>query len=216
MALLDVILPPACGACGRMGRLLCDRCRRDLRAPTPAGDRFFAPDAGVVIGDALELALAAFAYDNVLRRLLQRLKYFGAARVARPLAEAAAPALANLLRISGRAALVPVPVHVVRERERGYNQAELLTRELGAILRLPTADLLVRPHATTKQHRLDRAGRLRNLRDAFVMRASARPPPTVIVVDDILTTSATLEACASVLREAGVLHVYGFAIGREV
>jgi ComF family protein len=216
MALLDLLLPPACGACGRMGRLLCDRCRRDLRAPTPAGDRFFAPDAGVLIGEALELALAAFAYENVLRRLLQRLKYIGAARVAQPLAEAAAPALKALLSISGPGELVPVPVHIVRRRERGYNQAELLARELAARARQPWLDLLERPHATTKQHRLDRAGRLRNLRGAFVMRANARPPPTVIVVDDILTTSATLEACASVLREAGVLHVYGFAIGREV
>jgi predicted amidophosphoribosyltransferase len=104
----------------------------------------------------------------------------------------------------------------VRRRERGYNQAELLARELAGHARQPWLDLLERPHATIKQHRLDRAGRLRNLRGAFVMRANARPPPTVIVVDDILTTSATLEACASVLREAGVLHVYGFAIGREV
>jgi ComF family protein len=216
MALLDIVLPPACGACGRMGRLLCDRCRSDLRPPTPAGDRFFAPDAGVLIGEALELALAAFAYENVLRRLLQRLKYIGAARVAQPLAEAAAPALKALLSLSGPGVLVPVPVHIVRRRERGYNQAELLARELAARARQPWLDLLERPHATTKQHRLDRAGRLRNLRGAFVMRANARPPPTVIVVDDILTTSATLEACASVLREAGVLHVYGFAIGREV
>lgn len=216
MALLDLVLPPACAACGRMGRLLCDRCKSGLRPPTPIGDRFFAADAGVVIGDALELALAAFAYENLLRRLLQRLKYIGAARVAQPLAEAAAPAMKALLCITGPAALVPVPVHVVRQRERGYNQAELLARELAARVRQPWCDLLARPHATTKQHRLDRAGRLRNLRGAFVMRPNARPPPAVIVVDDILTTSATLEACASVLREAGVLHVYGFAIAREV
>ena len=216
MALLDIVLPPACAACGRIGGLLCGGCRASLRPPARPDDRFYAADAGVVIGDALELALAAFAYEHVLRRLLQRLKYIGAARVAAPLAEAAAPSLQALLRLTGPAALVPVPVHVVRQRERGYNQAERLAIELGRRTRMPTVDLLARPHATVKQHRLDRAGRLRNLRGAFIMRGHARPPPTVIVVDDILTTSATLEACASVLREAGVLHVYGFAIGREV
>ncbi|HEX5396045.1 MAG TPA: ComF family protein [Candidatus Limnocylindria bacterium] len=216
MALLDLVLPPACGSCGRVGRLLCDRCRAELRAPTAAADRFHAPDAGVVLGDALELALAAFAYEGVLRRALQRLKYIGAARMARPLAEAAAPVLRRLITLGGPALLVPVPVHVARQRERGYNQALLLATELGRLTGLAVDDLLRRPHATAKQHRLDRAGRLRNLRGAFVIRSDARPPPAVIVVDDILTTSATLEACASVLREAGVLHAYGFAIGREV
>lgn len=216
MALLDLVLPPACGSCGRVGRLLCERCRSQLRAPTSDADRFQAADASVVLGDALVLALAAFAYEGVLRRALQRLKYIGAARMARPLAEAAAPVLRHLTRISGPAVLVPVPVHLARQRERGYNQALLLATELGRLTGLAVDDLMLRPHATTKQHRLDRAGRLRNLRGAFVIRNDARPPPVVIVVDDILTTSATLEACASVLREAGVLNVHGFAIGREV
>lgn len=216
MALLDLVLPPACGSCGRLGRLLCNACRSQLRAPTASIDRFQTADAGVVIGEALELALAAFAYEGVLRRALQRLKYSGAARMARPLSEAAAPVLRRLAHIGGPAVLVPVPVHAVRQRERGYNQALLLAAELGRLTSLPIADLLVRPRATTKQHRLDRAGRLRNLRGAFAIRQNARPPPAVIVIDDILTTSATLEACASVLREAGVMHVHGFAIAREV
>ena len=216
MALLDLVLPPACGSCGRLGRLLCVACTAQLRPPTAAADRFLAPDAGVVVGDALELALAAFAYEGALRRALQRLKYVGASRMARPLAEAAAPILRRLVVISGSPALVPVPVHAERRRERGYNQAELLARELARLTSLSMRDLLARRQATTMQHRLDRAGRLRNLRGAFAVRHEARPPPVVILIDDILTTSATLEACASVLRLAGTLHVYGFAIAREV
>ena len=136
--------------------------------------------------------------------------------MARPLAEAAAPILRRLVVISGSPALVPVPVHAERRRERGYNQAELLALELARLTSLSMRDLLARRQATTMQHRLDRAGRLRNLRDAFAVRHEARPPPVVILIDDILTTSATLEACASVLRLAGTLHVYGFAIAREV
>ncbi len=216
MALLDLLLPPACAGCGRSGDLVCARCLRRLRPPADPVDRFYAADAGTLIGDALALALAAFAYEPTLRRILQRLKYMGASRLARPLADAAAPALRTLLRLSGPALLIPVPVHVERQRERGYNQAELLARELARCTSTRAGTLLVRQVATTKQHRLDRAGRLRNLRGAFAVNAAARPPPTVIVVDDILTTSATLETCASVLREAGVMHVYGFAIGREV
>ena len=216
MALLDLLLPPACAGCGRAGDLVCKTCLRRLRAPAAPADRFYAPDAGMVIGDALALAVAAFAYEPTLRRILQRLKYMGGSRLAKPLADAATPALRTLLALSGPATLVPVPVHVERQRERGYNQAELLARELARGTSSSVATLLARTMATTKQHRLDRAGRLRNLRGAFAVNAAARPPPSVIVVDDILTTSATLETCASVLQGAGVMHVYGFAIGREV
>lgn len=215
MSLLDLLLPPACSGCGRSGAVLCRGCLGRLRPPSDPDDRFFAADAGVVIGDELELAVAAFAYEGVLRRALQQLKYGGGRRVAKPLAVAALLALGPLLAISGRAPLVPIPVHVARERERGYNQASLLAVELGRAGHLPVTELLARRRPTTKQHRLDRAGRLRNLRGAFSVTV-ARPPPTVILIDDILTTSATLEACASVLREAGTRHVYGFCIGREV
>ena len=79
-----------------------------------------------------------------------------------------------------------------------------------------TAPLLVRVRPTTKQHRLNRTARLANLRGAFSVAPGPRVPATVIIVDDIITTTATLEACASVLRIAGADAVYGFAIVREV
>ena len=113
--------------------------------------------------------------------------------------------------------LVPVPVHRERLRERGYNQAELIARAMGSAVGLPVIDRLERVRPTTKQHRLDRAARLANLRAAFSVRAAATSmPAAVIVVDDIVTTTATLEACASVLRSAGVREVYGFAVAREI
>ncbi len=74
--------------------------------------------------------------------------------------------------------------------------------------------VLERALPTTKQHRLNRSARLANLRGAF--RASGAVPLTAILVDDIITTTATLEACASVLRQAGCSAVYGFSLAREV
>jgi ComF family protein len=216
VGLLDLVLPSACAACGRYGPALCGTCLATFRPATRPEDRFLAPDPGVVIGEALEVGLAAFAYEGALRRALQRLKYGGASRLAVPLAGAAAPSLERLCQIVGRAPLVPVPVHCDRLRERGYNQAALLATALGRRLRLPVLDLLQRSRATVKQHRLDRAGRLRNLRDAFSMAPGGRAPPVVIVVDDILTTSATLESCARVLHAAGTARVGGLVIGREV
>jgi ComF family protein len=216
MGLFDLVLPPACAGCGRYGDLLCHRCGCALRPPGDASDRFLAADPGVVVGEALDAAVAAFAYEGPLRRALAALKYGGAARVAAALADRACDALTTLTGMATDAALVPVPVHDERLRERGYNQATLLSRALGSRLRIPVADVLVRERATTQQHRLDRAARLRNLREAFAIRPGARPPPVAILVDDILTTSATLEACAAVLRDAGTSRVLGFAVAREV
>ena len=173
-----------------------------------------APDAGIVVGEALVLAMAAFAYDGPTRRALAALKYTGVSRLAPILTTRAAPSLRELLAITGPAALVPVPVHRDRLRERGYNQAALLAKALGRAAGRPVDELLARSRPTTKQHRLNRSARLKNLRGAFV--ATGRPPATVILIDDIITTTATLEACASVLQERGAEAVYGFAIAREI
>lgn len=175
-----------------------------------------APDAAVVLGDALLLGIAAFAYAGPMRRALAALKYAGAARLAPILADAALPALETLARVSGAVTLVPVPVHEERRRERGYDQAELIARALARASGAPCERVLERIRPTTKQHRLDRAGRLANLRHAFRVRPGVPVAQTVIVVDDIVTTTATLEACASVLRDAGCDRVYGFALAREV
>lgn len=214
-ALLDLLLPPACASCGTAGALLCGRCFGTFEPPFQPQDRFVARDGGVVIGDHLALAIAAFAYAGPVRRALAALKYKRIPRLARPLADAATPALHTVRAISGPAALVPVPVHLDRLRERGYDQAELIARALGRAAQMPVATPLVRLRPTAKQHRLDRAARLANLRDAFRIVAPSIPP-VVILVDDIITTTATLEVCAAALRQAGATAVYGVAIAREV
>ena len=188
-------------------------------------DQFLAPDPSLVVGDALILGLAAFAHRDAAQRILRRLKYGGGRRLAGPLAEMALPALRRLLAVTGPATLVPVPLHRSRQRDRGYNQAALLAIELARRADLTVWPALVRRRATQRQHGLDRATRLRNLRQAMAM--SAVPPPegieagvpgvrAVVLVDDILTTGATLEACAVILRAAGIEAVYGFAVAREV
>jgi predicted amidophosphoribosyltransferase len=111
----------------------------------------------------------------------------------------------------------------VRQRDRGYNQADLLATALARSTRLGVWPALVRRRPTERQHGLDRMTRLRNLRHAMAFRAPAPTPAgdgslpsSVILLDDVLTTGATFEACAVILREAGIETVYGFAIAREV
>jgi len=216
MSLLELLLPPACVGCGSRGALLCAGCTAGLRPPSRAEDRFVAADAGVVFGGHLALGVGAFAYAGPVRRALAQLKYSGAARVTPELARGCLPAFSSLLAVSGPAVLTPVPVHRERERARGYNQAGLIARDLGGMTGLPVRDLLVRARSTTRQHRLDRPGRLKNLRGAIGMAEAVAVPEVVIVVDDIITTSATLDACAATLLDAGARDVYGFAVAREV
>jgi ComF family protein len=216
VALLDLLMSPACAACGRSGTLLCPRCLGGLERPSLPADRFLAPDAAAAVGESLSFALAAFAHEGPARRALAALKYTAVSRMAPILARAAEPEMRSLMALTGPATLVPVPVHVERRRVRGYNQAELLARQLARLVELPVSDSLVRARPTTKQHRLNRAARLQNLRGAFAIRTGARAPQIAILVDDIITTTATLEACASVLLAAGCSAAYGFAVAREV
>ena len=221
VALIDVLLPPACAGCGGYGSLLCGTCRDALDPPADDEDAFLAPDAGTVLGQHFVLAIAAFSHRGVAQRALRRLKYGDARRASGPLARAALPAFRRLSAVSGPAALVPVPLHPERLRLRGYNQAALLAAELARCSGARVWPGLRRARPTERQHGLDRAARLRNLSGAFRveqrwMAASRNPPDTAILVDDILTTSATMEACAAVLAGAGIGSVYGFAIAREV
>lgn len=213
-SLLDVLLPPPCVGCARVGRLFCQSCRAAVVSASDPSDRFVAPDAGVLLGEAFLVAVAACAHEGPVRRALAALKYTGTSRLAPVLAALARPSLDALLAMSGPATLVPVPVHRDRFADRGYNQAALIAGSLGRDADLPMRECLVRVRATTKQHRLDRVARLRNLRDAFA--PIGRVPATAILVDDIVTTSATLEACASALGRSGCRAVYGIAVAREI
>jgi ComF family protein len=111
--------------------------------------------------------------------------------------------------------VVPVPLHRARLRQRGYNQALELARPLARALGVPLRhDLLARTRSTAAQSELDAPTRRRNVRGAFVMCAEAPPPAHVAVLDDVMTTGATLAECARVLKRAGVARVDVWALAR--
>jgi ComF family protein len=112
-------------------------------------------------------------------------------------------------------ALVPVPLHPRRLREREFNQAEILCQELSCACGLPVLTPLVRRRYTTTQTRLDRKGRRQNLRDAFIPGKNADVTNlNLLLVDDVLTTGSTLDACAAVLLEAGANSVRALTAAR--
>jgi ComF family protein len=181
-------LPPGLGTCGR--------CRR--------GRQPFA--SGASLGP----------YEGTLRVVLHQLKYAGRRRAAARLAEALleAPAVRALVETSD--VLVPVPLHPRRLRERGFNQSALLAVEVGRRTGRPVCpDALVRRVDTVPQTGLTAAARRRNVKDAFAVRRRASVAgKTVILVDDVVTTGATVLACARRLAEAGTGEVRLLTVAR--
>jgi ComF family protein len=213
--LVDLVLPAACAGCGLEGDPLCALCRPAVgaRLTLPAGTPLGLADGPPE--PLLQLDWCA-PFAGVTRRALHALKYSGEQRLAVPLGAAVAARWRAVG--AGGDLLVPVPVHVSRRRERGYDQAELITAAASVLLGLPWRPAVLRARATTAQYRLDRGHRARNVHDAFTVPAAftgAVAGHWVVLVDDVVTTGATLVACAEALLVAGAGSVSAVAVARE-
>jgi ComF family protein len=156
----------------------------------------------------------AVAYSaGVLRRAIHRLKYVGQTQLAEPLGALLADWwLAHPLRVD---LLAPTPLHPARERQRGFNQATLLARRLSRAAGIPCAEHLVRRQRDTRpQVGLNARERAQNVAGAFIADAGAVAGRRILLIDDVCTTGATLEACATALRAAGAADVWGLVVAR--
>lgn len=216
------LLAPRCLLCGERGangRDLCGNCTEPLPWNRSACRHCAIPlpEAGVC-GACLQSpppvsrTHAAFVYGFPLDRLVPRFKFHHDLAAGRLMAELMAQALAQAPRPE---ALIPVPLHAARLRQRGYDQALELAKPLSRALAVPLMDdALLRSRATAAQSELDAAARQRNLRGAFAVRAAAALPAHVALVDDVMTTGATLHAAAKALRRAGVARVDAWVCAR--
>lgn len=128
-----------------------------------------------------------------------------------------ASTLARRPELQGFDALTAVPIHSRRERERGYNQAEILAREVAAASGVPLLDVLERVHATTPSWRMGRVERRTELAGAYAPREGAAnyvAGKRMLILDDVAATGTTLEECATALRAAGAVDAVGYAFAR--
>ncbi|MBC7256997.1 MAG: ComF family protein, partial [Chloroflexi bacterium] len=217
----DWLFPPQCVACGARGAWLCADCIAAMPRIMPP----FCPHCGepqrsgrpcrhcAERASSLEGIRSVGLYAGPLQRAIWAFKYEGLWVLVDP--------LASLLEEYYRGhpwpvdLVMPVPLHRRRERRRGYNQSALLARTLAKRLALPyEPDLLVRRRDTPSQVGKSREERYLNMEGAF---ACARPVPSgarILLVDDVLTTGATLEACAAPLKSAGAATVWGMTLAR--
>ncbi len=236
--LADLLYPPRCAVCKRLGdAYVCDRCIAAFEPiPTPVccvcgnADTVRSPnltqDTGAprlcaaCLGGAeyaFDWARAAGRFDGALRDAIHALKYDGRRRLGPILGDWARRAGGALLRPPCEPDIVaPVPLHRVRMRRRGFNQAWLIATGLvGERSRRMVPDLLRRVRNTRPQVELDAELRAANVANAF---AVARPDEVqgrrVMIVDDVLTTLHTVNECARVLKAAGAAAVYVAAVAR--
>jgi ComF family protein len=212
-ALLDLLFPPRCLGCRRLGSYFCSRCAATVH---PLEDPF-CPSCSRVVDPAfascrcayppLRYARAAGAFDGPLRDAIHRFKYQGMSAGADALAMLLRPAIAPLA--APDILLVPLPLHPRRLRERGYNQAALLAHALvrDGSLRVED-DALRRVKATRAQVTLGARERARNMAGAFAADPTRCAGQTLLLIDDVCTTGATLRSAAQALRTAGAREVY--------
>jgi ComF family protein len=208
-------LCPACAGELPWNRCACPGCAIPLPAPAEACGACLQRGARLALrGKSPPLAAvhAACVYAAPIDRLLPRFKFHHDLAAGRLLAQLMAETCASLPRPD---ALLPLPLHRARLRRRGYDQALELARPLARALDLPLLDAaLVRTRHTAPQSRLDAPQRRRNLRGAFTVRTAAALPAHVVLVDDVMTTGATLQAAATALRRAGVARVDAWVCAR--
>lgn len=239
LALLNLFYPKRCISC-KMNlhyletKHLCGQCWDSITSiPEPFCDRcgIHLPDGGMYCFHCkhekihFTLARCAGTFTGALRELVHHLKYRGKNYLAAELAQFLRTAWKQYPELQECEVVVPVPLHSSSLRERGYNQSALLAKEFIHLLHENSQtqfvfieNLLIRGKKTRSQTQLSREDRMSNVESAFEIepgRQSAILKKNVLLIDDVCTTGATLNACAKVLHDAGAKRVYGLTLARD-
>ena len=218
---LEMIFTVRCVGCGEEGEWFCGNCVRKIQL----NQKQFCPicwreNFGGKVCDRCESSLAgirvAASYEKnpELARAVKTLKYKFSKNLAENLAMILARSVSQKNYTSERVVSF-VPLHKKRLKWRGFNQAELLAKKVSMNLNLPLENFLIRTKNTPQQVKLSRKERLQNLKNAFeVSLEFSVVNKTVILVDDISSTSSTLVECAKVLKKAGAKEVWGLVLAR--
>ena len=231
-AALDLLFPRFCVGCGKEGIFICNSCEIELPRieapfcqkcgqPLTGGSGFssappsFCPECANWESD-IDGIRSPFRFEGVIRKVVHEFKYRNLRAVAGQLAQL----MGDYLSTAGIPfdVIVPVPLHPKRLRERGYNQSLLLAGELGKITGFPVNDTgLVRKIYNLPQARTHSvAERRQNVIGIFAGVGEDLLAKKVLLVDDVTTSGATLNACAAALKTAGAASVWGLTLAREI
>ena len=221
---LDLLFPQWCVGCGKEGDFICYSCRRSLpQIMPPLCPRCGKPQPSGILCPScvgwrarIDGIRSPFRFDGVMRQAIYQLKYRNLRALAAPLAKLLNDYLSTN-PVPGEV-LVPVPLHQKRLKERGYNQSSLLAHELGRLTNLPVVDnCLIRQRHAPPQARTSTVDERRsNVAHAFTCYDDRLRDKQVLLIDDVSTSGATLDACAAALKIAGASLVWGLVLSREI
>jgi ComF family protein len=230
-AAVSLLYPATCSICGkhvRAGEYLCDGCEAKItRIVPPFCETCSEPFEGSINAAFscancahrtihFDAAIAAYRGRGIVRDVIHEFKYNRQVHLRHLVARWLRAALDDeRLRDHQFDVIVSVPLHPVRQRERGFNQASLLAELLSAHTSIPSRPLLKRIRYTTTQTALDRSERMENLHNAFRLRKNADVRGLrVLLIDDVLTTGSTLSECARVLKRGGAISIHAATAAR--
>ena len=230
MSLLDFIFPKKCVNCKRFGDFLCADCFAKVRynesSQCPSClkasiDGFTHRECKTEY--SIDGVISAVVYSSVARKLIRQFKYKPhVSKLSETIGEIMNEGLAqnegfyNFVE-QFEPVIIPIPLSLRRLRERGYNHAEIIASHVAKYFHLAISNkLLVRVKDTKPQYKLNKCERLENVQGAFGIAKNAKIPKSVILVDDVATTFATLKEAAKVLKQRGSKRVLGLTFAREV
>lgn len=231
MGILEILYPARCPIChgilkGRDG--ICPECRKKLpyiREPKckkcgkqmESAEEEYCRDCKR-FSHAFDRGAAVYTYNDVMARSIAMFKYHNRREYAKVYAKEMYRCCSRFLKSCAPEVILPVPIHRQKKRQRGFNQAELVAKELGKLLNVPVdADYLIRKAKTIPQKELTRQQRKRNLKEAFEVSKDGKYYKRVLLIDDIYTTGATMDAVSEILREnqTKIIFFLTICVGRN-
>ncbi len=214
--ILDILFPKMCLGCGREGLYICKDCEVFLSEVPPDKD-----------------IVSMWEYEGLMEKLIQKIKYDGCYDI---VGELVAMAFKKIdLNLPKDTIITFVPMYKKREKQRGFNQAELIAKKVGEVTGKPVVKLLEKIKDNRSQVGLHPQERAENVKDVFALSSDAKfssrftlkgSPATqkiqharlsnLLLVDDVYTTGATMNECTKVLKKAGVKNVWGFTLSRKM
>lgn len=219
-SIIDFVFPPSCPICneGINGQeIICPSCYNELKNTIHIKIQEHQHDFHYLTEEIhFDAIISCWEYSDLLEKVIRAVKYRRGTRLGRYMGRMAGEAMAGHLRPNTDCLLIPVPLHRSRYRERGYNQSEKIAAGLSESLSLSQIPKwLKRKKRTATQTKLSAEERQDNVHDAFSVRFPQKIEGSIVcLVDDVVTTGATMNSCARILKEAGASQVMGFALIR--
>jgi len=200
--ILDILFPKKCAGCGKESSYVCKKCE------------MYMLDVPEAIG-----LTALWEYNGIVKQLIHRIKFNGEYDIIKELVNK------KDFDVAENAIITYVPMHIKKQRKRGFNQAEIIAKEISKKLDKPVVKMLEKIKQTKDQASLNKEARLKNPKGCFSavetrplkkLRSLIRGRVSVLLVDDVYTSGATMQECSKVLHKAGIEKVWGFVIARTV